>query len=35
MTQSLQSLVDRDKINISSTSGLNGITIHIEKLYKH
>ncbi len=34
MTQSLQNLVDR-KNNIPSTSPLNTVTIHIEKLYKH
>ncbi len=35
MTQSLQNPVDREKKKIGSTSALNGVTIHIEKLYKH
>ncbi|MEZ2276225.1 MAG: ATP-binding cassette domain-containing protein [Microcoleus sp.] len=35
MTQSLQNPVDRDKKNLSSTSALNAVTIHIKKLYKH
>ncbi len=35
MTQSLQNSVDREKKNSGSTSALNGVTIHIKKLYKH